>query len=512
MSVWKPLLPVAMVGTDRAPLVVPHLPGDMGALLQQLAQATPDVATRLLQVAGVLATCSAAGARGGVPASPPTPAPDEANPALAEPALLALLGWVLREAPARLQHLALQRVADHGWRLPSALLPAALELGRRSVALRPPVQAAIGGRGQWLAAQNPEWRYAAGASDEAPLEERWAHGSPEQRRAVLVEERQRDPNAARERLAAELPQLAARERADLLGAMAHGLAPADEAWLDGLMNDRSREVRQVVAGLLLRLPGSGFVQRAVQRVAPLLSHERGLLRSSWRIEAPMQADPAWDAQGVDATRPKHESLGERAWWLYQLARQVPLAWWCERMSCTPKELFAWSLKTDWSEALLRAWRDVLLNTAEPDAIDALLEGWPWKGLAGDPAELTALLPLARREQHWQRRLAKERGALRELLPQLLAACAPGEDLSAPLSDTLAGAVRAAMADAQVVYDYTLRNTLPELCCVLHPGALTALASLPIKGDETPAHAELLHTLARVVDARRTFDQLPPASR
>ncbi len=512
MSAWEPLLPAAMVGTDRTPNWTLPATGEIGAMLQQLASTTSDPATRLLRSAAVLAVCGAAGASAVATAGEGSAAPDDSSPVLPDPASLTLLSWVLREAPARLQHIALQRLAKRGWRLPVALLPATLEVGRRSIALRPPVLGAIGARGRWLAALNPDWRYAVGVSDEAPLEERWAHGSMEQRRVVLLEERGQRPHAARERLAAELPQLAARERADLIGTMTLNLSMADEPWLDSVLRDRSREVRQVVSGLLLRLPDSGFVQRAAQRLEPLLTHEKGFLRSQWKVDAPSQVDSAWETQGIELDRPKHEQLGERAWWLYQLSRQVPVSWWCERMGCTAVELLAWAGKTDWTQALLRAWRDALLHTAESDAIDAMLEGWPWDGLTGDPATLVALLPLSIREKHWQRRLKKDSGELRSLLPELLAACATGEQLSAPLSDVLASALRKTLADAQIVYDHSLRSTLPDLCCALHDTALAGVAGIAPRGDETPAHAELLHTLRRVIEARRSLDQLPSAGR
>lgn len=513
-AAWKPLLPAAMVGTDR-PVAWPPAPaGEVGDLLRAIDAATPDPGLRLLRHAAVIAVCGLA-ADSGVPVdSTPLAAAEDTAPALSDPALVSRVDTVLREGPSRLQHLVLRRLAERGWRLPPALLPLALEVGRRAIASRAAVVDALGERGRWLAGQNDAWRYAAaGVAAQAPLDDRWSHGDPAQRRAALAEERAQGPARARERLAAEWPQLAARERADLLDVLADGLGPDDEDWLDGLVVDRSKEVRQVVAGLLLRMPGGGrFVQRAVRRLEPLLTHDKGFLRSTWKIDAPAEADPAWEKQGLDVERPKSDALGERAWWLYQLARQVPVAWWCERMRVSPAELFAWALRTDWSEALMRAWCDVVQHTGEADAIDALLAGWPWKGVAGDPDRLVARLPMPRREAHWRRRLAQGAGALREVAPALLSACAPGESISPELSDALAAALPPYLADANVAYDAALRNTLPELCCTLRLASLAPFASLAPQGHETPAHAELLLTLRRVVDTRRVLEQLPEASR
>lgn len=509
MSAWTALLPAAMVGTERPHHWTIDAPEPVAHLLQQIEQCTPEPSQRLLRTAAALAACSMAGAQGApAPADLPAPAAADLRPALADPPSLMHLRWVVHEAPGRLQHEALLALAAAGWRLPPALLPAVLELGRRSTALRPAVIGALGERGLWLAAQNTDWRYAQGASGDADDATRWAHGSLDQRRELLREERLRAPQAARERVAAELPSLPARERAELLASLALGLSDEDEPLLAGLLEDRSREVRQVVIGLLVRLPGSALVARATRRLEALLQRERGLLRTTWTLDAPNAADAAWERDGIEPTRPKNDPLGERGWWLYQLARQVPLAWWCTHTGMTAAELLAWAGKTDWTEALLRAWRDVLLGSADLDWCEALLDAWPRQGLQEDPARVVALLPPERRERHWLRQVDGA-GSLRTLLPQLLGACPAGEHLGPELSNALTAAVRAALRDPNIVYDYTLRTSLPELCCLLHLDALAAL-EVQGRGDETPAHAEALHTVAQLIAARRALSQLPTA--
>lgn len=509
---WSSLLPAAMVGTERAPAWSGQAPGAVGALLREVEQGSADPALRLLRAAGVIATCAAAAVQGEVSALAIEPgAADEARPVPTDAAVLAQLAWVLRDGPARLQLHALQELAQRGWRLPPRLLPPALELGRRSKALREPLLCILGERGAWLARQHPEWRFAAGVAEAAGDDQRWALGSLEQRREHLLRQRRAAPAAAREQLAGEWSALPARDRAELLGTLAQQLGPEDEPWLDGLLADRSREVRQVAAGLLLRLPDSAFVRRAGERLAPCLRLERALLlRKQWHVEAPQQAQAAWAREGIEATRPQHESLGERGWWLYQLVRQLPVGWWCERTGMSPAELFKWAGHGEWAEALLRGWYDVLLHTAEAQACDALLEGWPWKGLAGDPAALAALLPPALRERHWLRQLAQGGAVMQALLLQLPAACPSGETLPRSLSAQLLPVLEPMLRDPGLAHHYALRAALPELCSALHADALAALGRVCARGDETPAHAELLATLARVIDARRAFDQLPTA--
>jgi hypothetical protein len=150
-NVWAPLLPVAMVGTDRHASALPTWPGAMGQLVAQVSSEGKQPATAVLRAAAVLATCDLAAAQGSTwPGPLPAPAVDDALPALEEGAVTPLLFWALHEGPTRLQHEVLTTLAQRPRRLPHALLPQALELGRRSLALRPVLAPVLGSRGVWL--------------------------------------------------------------------------------------------------------------------------------------------------------------------------------------------------------------------------------------------------------------------------------------------------------------------------------------------------------------------------
>lgn len=509
-SPWTPLLPVAMVGTDRHTATLPAWPGPVGALVAQAA--ADHGATAVLRAAAVLASCSLAGAHGAGWAAPlPAAAGPDAQPAVAAGPLLAHAAWALRQGPERLQHLLLGALAGAGLRLPHALLPLALDLGRHSVALRARLHAVLGTRGHWLAAQRDDWRYAQDAApDDTPLDARhWDEGSLAQRVAFLQQARNADPQAARERLAAALPTLAARERAELAAVLGQGLGPADEPLLDALRGDRSSEVRRVALRLLLRLPQSAHVQRAAARLAPLLRHERALLRKHWRIDAPPAAGSDWKADGLDPDRPQHDALGERAWWLYQLVRQLPLDWWTAHTGMDAAALLHWAAGTDWQQALLRGWRDVLFDAPQAAWCHALLTQWPGELLVGNPAAVLALLPLAAREQHWLQQLRADPAALQGLAHQVLSACAAGETLSPPLSGALTAALCSPGLSPALAQNHALRTMLADLCCVLHVDALAPLAGLQPAADATPSFTDTLQTVAQIVAVRQALHTLLP---
>ena len=503
MSHWNNLLQTALVGTARQPVPAAEgMAGDFAGLLQALQGGQAQ--GQLLRAAGAVAVGRRAGfvAPSLSPSDAPVAAADE-RPVPKEPALQAAVADALASGPLRLQHEGLSALTAAGLRLPHGLLPTALDAGRRAIGLRSAVIPALGERGLWLAARNDDWRYAVGASEQADAQTRWDEGSLEQRRAVLLEKRRDDPAAARTRLAAELPQLPAKERAALLGALARNIGPDDEALLDAQLKDRSRDVRQAAVELLQQLPASAHVQRITAFLAPLLLQEGG----AWQMKSPEAADPRWKDDAVDAARPTHESLGERAWWLYQLVRQTPLSWWTARTGMTPAALLDWAAKGDWKDALLRGWNEAILAAPDFDWCDAMLDR-P-RGQRAWVGQLLALLPRERRERHWASELGESGNGVQEVIAFADQACAPGETPSAELSQKLAAALRLRVERGDLVNDYVLRQVLGDAAALLHASAVHLLADLPRAAEESPGLANALSDTARIVRARQLFSTLLP---
>ena len=190
-------------------------------------------------------------------------------------------------------------------------------------------------------------------------------------------------------------------------------------------------------------------------------------------------------------------------------RQVPLGWWTQHTATPPAELRRWADGTDWTDALLRGWREVLLAAPDEAWCEALLDAWPKAWPEADRGALLALLPLARRERHWQRGVGAD--TLAALLPQVFAACPAGETLSAPFSATLAATMCEAVDRGTLQQDWTLRSLLPDAACLLHTSALPALRDLPRAADESPGLADAMRTLAQTVELRLALDTLSSSS-
>jgi hypothetical protein len=527
-------MPVALVGTDKhsgletalcqlrlsdaGPTEHPaHEAWD--ALTLALRQPlSPDTAAQvLLRTAGCLSAVERAAHQ--APAAPAIAAPpslDDDQAALLQGPWPERLSQVLSQGPAALQYETLQTLHLRGWRLPARLLPQALTLARQQPALREITSATVGQRGRWLALQSAHWRDALSAPAD-PSEEDWLHGNTAARQAFLRLERERDPSAARARLQSSLPELAAKERADLLPCLALGLSGEDEALLQALLKDRAADVRRWAAALLLRLPNSAHRHYMVAQATPLLQSQSAFLGlgKRWVLETPAQEDPEWKAHGIEPVRPKHDSLGERAWWLYQVVRGLPLEWWSEHTGLNPEALVEWSAKTDWREALLRGWRDALA-VAPADAQEA----WAWallgaeaQGATGlDADALRGLLSPSRRVQLWAQQLRQEPAAVWAIAQNIVASCSPADRLPPELSQALARAavtkVRSELNQTQSGWAYPARQWMPLLCAHLDLSALPLLAQLSTPDDPTPAFIELQAQLMRLQNLRQALTQLP----
>lgn len=520
VSAWAPLLPVAMVGTDRDAGPLPAWPGPVGAAIAALAAADRDdgdrAASDVLRAAGILAVCGLAGAQPQARAPGAAAAGPDTLPAPSDPLLQQWLAWTLREGLDQLKQAYFLHFAQAGLRLPHALLPQALELGRTSVAMRPLVQPLLGERGVWLARQREEWRFAAGVASVDGSDPRlWDEGTLEQRKAFLAAERARDPGAARERLAAALPELPAKERAELARGLAAGLSPEDEPLLDQLRGDRGQDVRAVALDLLLRLPDAAHPRRAAARVAALLSNAG----AGWTIEPPAQAAADWKADQIDPDVPKG-TMGQRAWWLYQLVRQVPLAWWMQHMGLDARAVSDWARSTEWGNALWRGWRDVLRRAPHAGWAALLLDdeagpaGYAGTTVHADRELALEIVSREVREQWVLRQLASSQASLSTTLWTVASRCGPGETISASLAGPIVDRVRQALAldtslapgtqNVNVIEQESVGRLLPELCCTLPLESLAGYDDWVASPTETAATGRARQSGRQIIQARRVL--------
>jgi hypothetical protein len=510
-SALNPLLPAALVGTERQAPDYACLTEPLSGLAAPLQNQGASSAAQLLRMAAALSLAGRAGMQGMVSTSDlhAPAAPERLQSLPAGPLAEQLLPWCFHEGTQRLQKWGLSQLASVACRLPFALLPRALDLGRRVAAIRPHLLLVMGERGLWLAAQHEDWAYAkgiSGAGEESleNLQMQWAEASAERRQQIFRKLRQLDAKAGREHLLAVLPDLPAQERAQLVAEMQHGLQQQDEAALEIWRTDRSKEVRAQALHLLLRLPQSAFTQRACARMAALMNFEKGLIRKRWVIDAPSQCSDEMKADQIEADRPKSESLGERAWWLYQMARQVPLGWWQQHMQLTPEKLLDWASDTDWRLALQRAWAEGLVNHPDSAWALVLLRTWP-KDVPDQRDAVLMMLPAELQEQILQVQFASSKANELTVMVNALSNLPASQTLSLEFSKLLANNLLARLQKPDWGQDYVLRTVLYEIGSLLHLQALPILENVPRYAEETPALAQCMYQLSQTIALRQAMN-------
>jgi len=409
LHIWEKMVKSAIVGVERQEISYEDCGEDpMGRLLHSIDSSDRERA--LLVGAALAAPYRRAGLRAVAPEGEMTAeAPAEHQP-LAPPEyvsdLLTMLAGEYREALSEW----LESADKKGWRVPEEHLAELLEYGRGQPGLRDEIVPLLGRRGRWLAAQYPDWSYVlkapaggpvatsqAPASDEE-IQRIWETGDFDERIQLIETLRRSDPDRTRAMVesvwSAEPPDM----RAAFLNTMQTGLKSADEPFLESVLDDRRKEVREAALRLLPRLPNSAYSRRMWERCRPLIRIETSFLRSaSLAITLPSECDKSMVRDGIEA-KPPRGSMGEGAWLLYQIVSRTPLVRWTEEFNRTPEQLVSMPGRRDaagsqeWKPLLVNAWIAALEYSADRAWAAPLFRFWventvdgrgaaiPWKEL------------------------------------------------------------------------------------------------------------------------------------
>ncbi|MFV2173674.1 DUF5691 domain-containing protein [Actinomadura sp. LOL_016] len=521
MSAWDEHVTAALLGTERRD--PPALPGEPGG---------DDAAGRLLDQAALLTVRRRAGfvpVRSG-DLEPIAPAPVEHDPAVPD-AAAARLARILAGEQIRVLPEWLDAAARRGLRVPPRLLPALLERGRSDRMLRPSIARAAGRRGMWLALQNTDWAYLVGAGpvrsgDDPAGAEAWRSGTRHRRVAYLSELRGTDPAAARELLRETWEREPAPDRAAFLGTFAWGLSPADEEFLEAALDDRGKDVRQLAADLLARLPGAAYGERMAGRARTCLTlrtapppgqdppgqgsppdgpdaRPRGTdarasgPEAAWiGVEVPREHDAGLARDGVPfhpggsfAPRAGNGPVGTRVAWLREILARTPLSTWTSAFGLPPAAIVRLRVPDGGAGDLHVGWARAALNQRDAEWARALIGAGV---VVDEPEALADLLDVLPRDERDAAaaglvRRAPDRAELLRLLERV-----PG-----PWAGQLASAVVVILARSAGRPTRAAEHTLTQLCRVadlrLDPAAAPRLAEHPVRPLPRPL-TDLIDTL------------------
>jgi len=371
-TLLSPWLKAAWLGTAQSAAVTPP-PGPLNALLQGV-MGSPEQRLLAAAAATALAQALAGELPHGLPAL--NPAADDVRP-LCPAAARVCLQRLLEDAHLRqllpdwLQHCQCQ-----GWQVAPADLPLLLNTCRHQPDWQATLLPVLGPRGQWLASQNPSWRYVYDASQ--PLETLWPEASSHLRLQLIRQhfqteaEAETEPDPEAESLRSCLQSTWALEkaehRAEQLLALVSGLSLADEPLLEQALEDRSKKVRETAQALLARLPGSAFSARMQARAEVALSLQAGKLEL--QLPKAEQLDAACLRDGLSL--PNQVTPSARAELLYLMLRAVPPAHWLQHWQSDLPTLHQAFTQSRWKEPLSRGWYEALTYLGQETELLALM--------------------------------------------------------------------------------------------------------------------------------------------
>jgi hypothetical protein len=473
------LLRIALLGTRQSGEAVPLLPG--------LTTPTDSPEQQLLLAAGTLALMQKAGFQ------PPKATQEPPMPALADTwQPLGPLGVDCMRTLLASNHYAAfrtdywQQLAQHQRLAPPELLVAALN--NESFRQHSPGNLALlGERGRWLAQQNPDWHAVLAPQHPAADLGTWETGTLVQRKRFIGQLHQTDAAQARQLLGATLPAEPAATQAALLAELAPTATAADAAFLAPYLSSKSKEVRQTIVPLLVRLPQSELLARLWQRAEPFLGLKRPLVGApKLQVALPESWDKSWLADGIEQKTTSIEG-GERAGWLGQLLSLLPPSRWTAHLGVSAEELLDLAADNEWHTLLLRAWsRAAYLHQDKAFAAPLLLRHFTQPNLLAQQqvTHLASLLSEQEMLALLRSQLPPRTSELPSFLPELLT------HVTAPWpADVVQAALRFITAVLAPTVAYYYSEPHQRLA------ALLARLASGLPGDQFPVCAAVLEPLA-----------------
>ncbi len=311
----------------------------------------------------------------------------------------------------------LQILKRSGKRVLEGAVAPLLARGVKNKQLQPDIREAIGERGRWLAARNPDWSYAVvSRSGESDCDEKWRTGSRDERIAALEALHESEPARALELLQSTWKTESADDRARFVAALRTGLSMSDEPFLESTLDDRSANVRREAAGLLARLVESRYCGRMIERLKPLVSWSWGKLK----LELPGAIEPSMFRDGLGETPEgkanRAAAIGDRSGLLQAIVAVCPIGFWTEKFEVEAAKIVRAGLKSEHADALRRGWCASAARAADLAWAEALLIEFHSHDYnlydLNQYAELLGVLSPSKRDAYLCERLNRDAGPLR----------------------------------------------------------------------------------------------------
>ncbi|MCC6723111.1 MAG: hypothetical protein IT258_01280, partial [Saprospiraceae bacterium] len=228
--------------------------------------------------------------------------------------------------------------------LPASELPAMLQQKDLATTWEE-VEPLLGEDGRWLLRQHPEWSKLL----EKPSTYNWQTGTRQERLKMLAFWRKTSPKFALELVQSTWQTESPTDKAAFLALLQTNLSEAEIGFLEACLDDKRKEVRQVAALLLAKIPNSSLSKRIKERASQFLALKNNRLQ----VELPEEPDDAAQKDGILKLHPDWQG-GAKASLLGQVVSRVNPRHWETYFNMPAQAVVELFQHSDWSKTLLQA--------------------------------------------------------------------------------------------------------------------------------------------------------------
>jgi hypothetical protein len=340
MELWNNIISTAMMGTDKKSINTQELPADLLVAAELInANEKTDKEEKFLQIAAVAFNYRQAGVQPLHKEAVTLPLAPAEEKSYCSAGAIQVLKEIMLEESIPLLKLWLQHCYSKQQIVEPEMLPLLLETGMQQKSLQTLISTCCGKRGEWLSRFNSTWNFSSNQT----AEELWQTGTPEQRKGILVETRKTDPALAREWVQQSWPQEDANTKTSFLECLSQNLSGDDISFLESLVGEKSKKVKEETIHLLKQIPNSSIIQKYLDVVksAVSLKKEKAMLgltsKNILLFQLPANISDDIFKTGIEKLS-SQKNITDETFILYQLVSYTPPQFWESHLNASPGEV------------------------------------------------------------------------------------------------------------------------------------------------------------------------------
>lgn len=355
MQFWDAIINTVMMGTDKKQISALDMPGafeEVASLVNE--NNTRDKEEKFLQLAALAYNYRQCGT---IPAQkeiimPLAPAEERAY---CNQAAQQTLQDIISEESIPLLKFWLQLCYEKQQIVSPEVVPQLLQTGIQQKKLQLLIAGCCGKRGDWLSSFNPAWNFSSAQTGEEP----WQTGTLEQRKEILKQTRKSDPTKAREWVQQTWSQEDANTKTGFLEILIENTSADDIPFLESLLTEKSKKVKEEALKLLKQIPESAILQQYQEVIKQTVSvkKEKGLLgignKMILNFQLPASIPDEIFKSGIEKLSGQR-SISDESFIIYQLVSHIPPPFWKKHLDCSASEVIELFKKSEEGKRMIPA--------------------------------------------------------------------------------------------------------------------------------------------------------------